>query len=798
MTTPAVGFPELLARLGFNGHDYVSVRWQRTSGDKFDGAWAPTTEAPTLAAQHPDENVWFSVNKARDKGYGRVATADVTRLTCLYADLDIKVGGLADMQMALDVIQDMSMLLGTKPGGIILSGHGLQPLWTVDPDDPTADITDNNRGYTVALMRRFGRLLRHVANTRGGKVDGVFDLARVLRVPGTTNWKNPDQPVPCQVGLTDGRPLTIAEIDEQLTMYGAVEQPGDREKIGVILSHANGWQWANQTRPAVLRAMRSWEDALPGARHPWLIGEATRLANAHRLGWVTEHDHQRGIDILTQRFNWLLTNHGTKREAVRGELADAFAFGHAKAQSKSDHDVVTDWKFWTDKATEDEAIAALETSLTTDHNNQALNAPPAATQTPPRAVDADQLWTARPVLQHIHNFARARRTSPLAVLGVALARVVTATDPTVVLPPLIGGQASINLFIGIVGPSGSGKGAAEAVAEDAIDVGIIETLTPGSGEGIAHGYMRRTKDGPEQHTKAVLFSLAEIDTLAALRDRSGSTLLPELRKAWMGERLGFAYADPTKRLPVPAHQYRMTLVAGIQPGRATTLLDDTDGGTPQRFLWLPVTDPDAPDQPPDEPARWPWRRPRLHANSRGKVIVPVCDTAQRAVDDARLARLRGTGDALDGHALLARMKVAVALALLEQRIEITDDDWRIAGIVMEISDQTRTNVVEEIRRTATEINRQKGAAEGARAVVVAETLEAATEKRVARWVVRKLTANGPMSGTELRRATESKVRQHLSTVLERLIETGLVKAEDTDRDNEGHGGKGVRYQVVTT
>ncbi len=45
------------------------------------------------------------------------------------------------------------------------------------------------------------------------------------------------------------------------------------------------------------------------------------------------------------------------------------------------------------------------------------------------------IWDERPILRHLHDFARGRRVAPLAVLGVALARIVAATPSNIVLPP---------------------------------------------------------------------------------------------------------------------------------------------------------------------------------------------------------------------------------------------------------------------------------------------------------------------------------------------------------------------------
>jgi hypothetical protein len=60
------------------------------------------------------------------------------------------------------------------------------------------------------------------------------------------------------------------------------------------------------------------------------------------------------------------------------------------------------------------------------------------------------------------------------VLGVVLARVAAVTPPRLVLPALVGGQASLNPYIGLVGPAGAGKGAAEAAAADAVNLGHVE------------------------------------------------------------------------------------------------------------------------------------------------------------------------------------------------------------------------------------------------------------------------------------------------------------------------------------
>lgn len=411
--------------------------------------------------------------------------------------------------------------------------------------------------------------------------------------------------------------------------------------------------------------------------------------------------------------------------------------------------------------------------------------------------DEDTFWCARPILAHLRTFARARMTSPWAVLGVTLARVATAVPFTIVLPPTIGSFASINLFVGIVGRSGAGKGAAEAAAEDAVLLGEIIRAGVGSGEGLAHQYMMRTtKGGLEwiEPTRARLFSVQEIDTLTALDQRRGSTLLAELRKAWAGEALGFGYADPTKRLPVPRHGYRLALVVGIQPGRAGGLLDDTDGGTPQRFLWMPATDPAAPDVLPVEPEPWTWTMPPLppvHPTS-GLRVMQVCDEAVEFVRANRRADLRGESVAIDAHAVLGRLKVSAVLALLDGRTVVTSEDWRLAGMIDAKSKHTRDGVRATLTESAARSNRARAEAEAERTIVTTEKVEKSTVARISRQILKHLRAHGDwVTGGDLRRRLAGRDRQWFEAAIEAAEEAGQLESEHVT----GQGTPGSRYRI---
>ena len=429
--------------------------------------------------------------------------------------------------------------------------------------------------------------------------------------------------------------------------------------------------------------------------------------------------------------------------------------------------------------------------------------PPLERASGPRAI-ADinkELWFGQRFgLETIYYFAQARRVSPWALLGEVLLRVIVLVPPAVQLPALVGGNASLNLFAGIVGRSGQGKGTAAAAARDVIDVGRkVAGKGIGSGEGLVKLFGKADKDGEVTRTSyAELLSIYEIDSFGAQQSRSGATIGAELRKTYSGEPIGFAYADGTKRVLIDAHSYRLCVSAGIQPGRGAILLDDADAGTPQRFVWLPATDSDAPDIKPDEPAPLEWEMPPeisgiKHDAYAIPYVMEVCEAATGVIDAARLARLRGEGDALDGHALLTRLKLAAALSLFDGRTDVTDDDWSLSGLIMEVSDQTRESVAAELRKATAERNVSQGHAEAARARIVSTVTDDDNRQKAAQRILTVLEKQQKwVAGSAIRRELRSALRDYFSEAIDYLAENGQILVRET---KPGHGLPGVEYAV---
>jgi hypothetical protein len=413
-------------------------------------------------------------------------------------------------------------------------------------------------------------------------------------------------------------------------------------------------------------------------------------------------------------------------------------------------------------------------------------------------ISEETFWKSRPVLEHIHTFARARIAAPWAMLGCVLARVLVTVSPQVQLPPLTGGRASLNLFVALSGPSGSGKDVAAAAAKDCLDYGEDRDESPlGSGEGLSSLFVRWDVKAKEmvQFATSSLVQVSEMDNLAALGARQGSTILPMLRQAAMGQTLGFSNAHNETTRIVGSHKYRLCLIAGMQPARSGILLNDRAGGTPQRFIYLPTVDPQTPAHEPDEPGPWRWTPPAFKSftGAFSPITIPLPTHVKEAIKAGRRAGARGETPPVDSHSMLTREKVAAALTILDGRTVVDDDDWALSGVIMTVSDRTRAMCAQALKAESQKENVGKALAEAERTVIVADHVDEVAIKRVSARIKGQLVkASGGMKAGDLRRTIRYTDRTHFEDAISALKRSGDIREEK----DEYHGSSRVRYVLA--
>lgn len=192
----------VLEALGLELHERISLNWKPSGRSTFKSLVTSVAGAPAKLAQLQDQAcVWFGVNPVNlPVGRGRRGDAeDVTRLADMVAELDYDKGVTVQARDA--VVAELSELF-IPPTLLVDSGHGLHLHWRVIDGQISDEFT---LADAKVLLAQFHRLFDAVVAKHGvqRKQDNVFDLPRIMRMPGTTNHKNPDAPVPVTVRCVD-------------------------------------------------------------------------------------------------------------------------------------------------------------------------------------------------------------------------------------------------------------------------------------------------------------------------------------------------------------------------------------------------------------------------------------------------------------------------------------------------------------------------------------------------------------------------------------------------------------------
>src|SRR5512139_787943 len=523
----------------------------------------------------------------------------------------------------------------------------------------------------------------------------------------------------------------------------------------------------------VLAILRHGTEGQPGVEQALMLLREVFIA-------VVGIDNSRSRDAATDEFNRMVTNKNAARELAQPGILDWFRnvmAGVAERNTTADDPDAQDAN-----ASRAESVGAAGPGIGVE-NESGGPAEPSSGEL--EGLEQD-FWTARPQHALIFSAALSRMASPWAAFAFCVARTLAIVPPTIILPAIVGGRGSLNWFAVIAAKSGGGKGAASAVARELVTNDVFDCPI-GSGEGMIECYNRAPGKGddPPPPVVSVMFTVEEIDTLGAMNNRSGQTVMPILRHGFSGERLGFSYRS-RKGEAVPAHTYRMTLVASVQPSRAGVLLDDSGGGTPQRFMWFPGRDrritEDRVEWPTDSVALPLTLTPNFPSNWQmagavGPVSIP--DEAAAEIRRARAASMQGDDNALDGHALFCREKLAFALAFMDGRVEIDSEDWRLAGIVSDVSDWMRAKSAEAYRACKVDESRDRGELRGVEAAA-AEIGKAQEQtdrvQRVIGNVLTKIKRSMPdgISNRDLNRAMASRDRGLLQGALEYLAGDGQI------------------------
>lgn len=170
----------------------------------FTGRWFEAAEAACeygqqIEARGRDAYIALGAHGKRlDTGRGKAS--NIVGIGGAWADVDIRHPEAHKKQNLVASVDEAEGLIASafpKPSILIHSGHGLQAYWLFAEPWMWALDDDEERAKAAAFVSDWTDTLRAKAKACGVDVDATKDLARIFRLPGTTNFKA--EPVPVTV-----------------------------------------------------------------------------------------------------------------------------------------------------------------------------------------------------------------------------------------------------------------------------------------------------------------------------------------------------------------------------------------------------------------------------------------------------------------------------------------------------------------------------------------------------------------------------------------------------------------------
>jgi hypothetical protein len=167
----------------------------------------------------------------RNGGPARCPAHETAGIGALWADIDVAEGGahkknvFASRAEALEFVRALPL----EPTMIVDSGYGFHLYWCFK--EPWVFLSAADRMEAEVLAIRWRDTLKERGRRAGRVVDSVGDLARVMRVPGTFNFKRADDPQPCNiVSFSDERRYDPSEFEEFLIDTDRIPQIATSEE----------------------------------------------------------------------------------------------------------------------------------------------------------------------------------------------------------------------------------------------------------------------------------------------------------------------------------------------------------------------------------------------------------------------------------------------------------------------------------------------------------------------------------------------------------------------------------------
>ncbi|HZT29379.1 MAG TPA: hypothetical protein VFA33_05825 [Bryobacteraceae bacterium] len=158
----------------------------------------------------------------------RCRSEQVSGICGIGTDLDLKSEAHGNKPLPTTLVEALSILPKDLPPTIIIAtGNGAHAWWLLK--EPHTFETEQERADVACVLTRWHTMLRLKSAARGWVYDRLSDLARILRIPGTLNHKDPANPKNVIVHSKTERFYNLSDFEEYLD-DAQVPDPEEEER----------------------------------------------------------------------------------------------------------------------------------------------------------------------------------------------------------------------------------------------------------------------------------------------------------------------------------------------------------------------------------------------------------------------------------------------------------------------------------------------------------------------------------------------------------------------------------------
>jgi hypothetical protein len=145
----------------------------------------------------------------------RCVSEEIAGISGFWADLDLQSDAHNKKALPANIPDALSIIPESMPPTIVIAtGNGAHAWWLFK--EPYLFDGDDDRKATASQVARWHTLLCLNASSRGWAYDRLSDLARILRIPGTQNLKDPANPKDVLVHSFTDRRYNLSDFEEYL------------------------------------------------------------------------------------------------------------------------------------------------------------------------------------------------------------------------------------------------------------------------------------------------------------------------------------------------------------------------------------------------------------------------------------------------------------------------------------------------------------------------------------------------------------------------------------------------------